>query len=114
MNNFLRMRIFFQSLTGEVRTWFRALPTNSINDIEALYRQFLNRWEKKKYPLHILSEYENLRRGTQETIQDYFTIFNNIYNIIPQNLRPPPDLALIEFPDAFDSDMAYQFRERNP
>ena len=74
----------------------------------------MNRWERKKDPLHILSEYENRRRGTQEIVQDYCTRFNNVYNAIPQNLRPPPDLALIKFPDAFDFDMAYQLRERAP
>lgn len=29
-----------------------------------------------------------------------------IYNAIPVNLRPPPHLALIKFPDGFDTDMA--------
>ena len=89
----VRMKVFVQSLTGDVRTWFRALPANSINDPQALYQTFLNRWEKKKDPLHILSEYENLRRGTQETVQDYCTRFNSIYNDIPHNLRPPLDLV---------------------
>lgn len=28
----VRMKVFVQSLTGDVRTWFRALPTNNIND----------------------------------------------------------------------------------
>jgi len=45
------MRIFIQSLTGEVRAWFRALPANSIINLEELYTTFLNRWEKKKDPL---------------------------------------------------------------
>ena len=103
----VRMKVFVQSLTGDVRTWFRALPAISINDPQALYQTFLNRWEKKKDPLQILSEYENLRRGTQETVQDYCTRFNNIYNVVPQNIIPPLDLALIKLPDAFDSDMAY-------
>lgn len=69
---------------------------------------------EKKDPLQILSEYENLKRGTQETVQDYCTRFNNVYKAIPQNLRPPPDLALIKFPDGFDSDMDFQLRERAP
>lgn len=47
----VRMRIFFQSLTGEVRTWFRALRAKNINSLETLYTQFLNCWEKKKDPL---------------------------------------------------------------
>jgi len=38
----VKMRIFVQSLTGEVRTWFRALPENNIDSLETLYRQFLN------------------------------------------------------------------------
>lgn len=44
----VRMRIFVQSLTGEVRTWFRALATNRIDSLETLYRQFFNCWEKKE------------------------------------------------------------------
>ena len=72
----------------------------------------MNHWEKKKYDLQILSEYENLKRGTQEIVQDYCTRFNTVYNAIPQNLRPPPDLALIKFRDGFYSDMAFQLRER--
>ena len=110
----VRMKIFVQSLTGDVRTWFRALPINTIADPDALYQTFLNRWENKKDPLHILSEYESLKRGPQEIVQDYCARFNNVYNAIPQNLRPPPNLALIKFPDGFDFDMAYQLRERAP
>ena len=52
--NDVRMRIFVQSLTGEVRTCFRALLANSVTEVRALYRSFLNRWEKKKDPLQIL------------------------------------------------------------
>lgn len=103
----VRMKIFVQSLTGDVRTWFRTLAANSIASPEALYQAFLNRWEKKKDPLHILTEYDNFKRGPQETVQDYCARFNNVYSAIPQNLRPPPDLALIKFLDGFDPDMAY-------
>ena len=51
----VRMKIFVQILTGDVRTWFRSLAPNSIADPEALYQTCINRWEKKKDPLHILS-----------------------------------------------------------
>lgn len=110
----VRMKIFVQSLTGDVRPWFRALPMKFIADPEALYQTFINRWEKKKDPLHILSEYDTIKRGPQQAILDYCARFSNVYNAIPQNLRPPPDLALYKFPEGFDSDMAYQLRERAP
>ena len=103
----VRMIIFVQSIIGEVRTWFRTLPANSVVDLPALYRTFLNRWEKKKDPLQILSDFGKLKRGPNETVQDYITRFNEAYNVVPQNLRPPPDSVLIKFPDGFDFDIAY-------
>ena len=110
----VRMKFFVQSLTGEVRTWFRALGAHTIANPDTLYEAFLNRWEKNKDPLHILLEYDTLKRGPQEAVQDYCARFNNVYTAIPQNLRPPPDLALIKFFDGFDPNMAYQLRERAP
>jgi len=50
----VRMKFFVQSLTGEVRTWFRALGAHTIADPNTLYQAFLNRLEKKKNLLHIL------------------------------------------------------------
>jgi len=110
----VRMRIFVQSLTCDVRTWFRSLVANSITTPDELYLVFTNKWEKKKNPLHILGEYDTIKRGPQETVLEYCARFNNVYNAIPQNLRPPPDLALYKFPDGFDPDMAYQLKERAP
>ena len=93
----VQMRIFAQTLAGEVRTWFRSLPNNNIDSLEVFYQKFLNRWEKKKNPLQILSEYEKIKWGPNEIVQDYCTRFNNVYNAISADLRPPPSLALIKF-----------------
>ena len=110
----VRMRIFVQSLSGDVRTWFRSLAANTIANPDQLYQYFTYRWEKKTAPLHILAEYDTIRRGPQETVLEYCARFNNVYNAIPQNLRPPLDLSLYKFPDGFDPDMAYQLKERAP
>jgi hypothetical protein len=109
----VQMRLFAQSLTGEVKKWFKTLRAASITDIASFHRSFLDRWEVKKNPLQILSEYENIRRNQGETVQDYCTRFNNLYNAIPADIKPPQGLALIKFPDGFDADMSYQLRERN-
>jgi hypothetical protein len=67
----------------------------------------------KENPLQILSEYENIRKNQGETVHDYYTRFNNLYNAIPADINPPQGLAVIKFPDGFDDDMSYQLRERN-
>jgi hypothetical protein len=109
----VQMRLFAQSLMGDVKKWYKGLCVASVLDLTAFQQSFLERWEVNKNPLQILSEYENIRRNQGETVQDYYTDFNNQYNAIPTNIKPPQCLALIKFPDGFDSDMSYQLRERN-
>ena len=89
---------------------FKGLLANHIVDLASFHRVFIDRWERKKNPLQILSEYDNIRRTINESVQDYCTRFNSIYNVTPTNIKPPPDLALIKFPDGFDTDMSYQLR----
>lgn len=110
----VEIRLFSQTLIGDVNKWFKSFLSNHIADLENFQRLFIDRWENKKDPLQILLEYENIRRRPNETIQCYCTIFNNICNAVPVNLRPPPNLALIKFPNGFNIDMAYQLSERNP
>ena len=110
----VQMRLFAQTLIGDVKKWFKGLPTNHVADLDAFHRLFIDRWEIKKNHLQILSKYNNIRRAPNESIQDYCTRFNIIYNAIIANIKPPPDLALIKFPNGFDTDMPYQLRERNP
>jgi hypothetical protein len=85
----VQMRLFAQSLTGDVKKWYKGLRVASMLDLTAFQRSFLDRWEVKKNPLQILSEYENIRRNQGETVQDYCTRFNNLYNAIPANIKPP-------------------------
>jgi hypothetical protein len=109
----VQMRLFSQSLTGDIKKWHKDLPATSVPNLVVFQRIFLDRWEVQKNPLQILSEYENIRRNQGETVQDYCTHFNNLYNAIPSEIKPPEGLTLIKFPDGFDADMSYQLRERN-
>lgn len=109
----VQMRLFTQTLTWDVKKWVKDLSANHITDLAAFHRLFIDKWERNKNPLQILSEYDNIKRSPNESIQDYCTRFNIICNAIPGNIKPPPNLALIKFPNGFDIDMSYQLRERN-
>ena len=43
------MRLFAQTLAGDVRKLFRGLPANSIDNIYVFYQHFLNRWVSQNY-----------------------------------------------------------------
>lgn len=68
----------------------------------------------QRKPLQILSDYNNLERNTGESVQNYCTRFNSVYNALPLDLKPPQGLALAKFPKGFDLEMGYQLRERDP
>jgi hypothetical protein len=46
----VKMRLFTQSLVGEVIKWFRALPAASIINFEAFETSFLAQWDENKNP----------------------------------------------------------------
>ena len=62
------MRLFSETLTSDVKKWFKAFPTNHIVDLANFQRLFIHKWDKKKNPLQILSEYENIRRAPNDLI----------------------------------------------
>ena len=47
----VQMRLFAQTLTGEVKKWFKGLVVVSVTNLSLFHRLFLNKWEKKKDPL---------------------------------------------------------------
>jgi hypothetical protein len=65
------MRLFSQSLYGEVIKWFIGIVARSIHDFQEFEEVFLRKWEKKKNSLHLLTQYNNLKRGLAESVQDF-------------------------------------------
>ena len=62
----------------------------------------------------LIEEYNQLKRLPDETVQQFSDRFNQIYHSMPLNIRPPPDLALLHYPRAFDSEIEFRLRERSP
>jgi hypothetical protein len=107
-----KMRLFAQSLAGEVRKWFRALPPASIQNFEAFETSFLAKWGDKKNPLQLLTQYNNMRRSPDETVQEFSARFIKVYNSIPTEVKPPPRAAQLRYVDSFESDFSLLLRER--
>jgi len=97
----VQMRLFAQTLTGDVKKWCKGLPTTHIEDLDVFIDcLWIDRKQRKtlsKYYLNIIT--------LEEILMDQF---NSIYNAIPTNIKRPPNLRLIKFPDGFDTDMSYQ------
>jgi len=89
----VKMRILAQSLSGKVKKWFRALPTGSIPNFAAFEGSFLAKWEEKQNPLQFLTQYNNLKRKSNENIPEFSARFLKSYESIPDEFMPPTGTA---------------------
>ena len=104
--------MFVQNFIGEVRKWFKALRAGSIHSWVEFEDSFLRKWGNRTNPVQALTEYNNLRRAPEETVQNFSKRFNKIYNSIPAHLKPPRALAQLRYVESFDSDFSLLLRER--
>jgi uncharacterized small protein (DUF1192 family) len=106
------MRVFVQSLDGEVRKWFRGLAPGSIAGIEALDSVFLRQWGDRKDYMCYMTEFGALRKMDGEFVSEFSKRFNKMYNKIPLEIKPSEASAQISYVGAFDPDFCLLLRER--
>jgi uncharacterized small protein (DUF1192 family) len=106
------MRVFVQSLDGEVRKWFRGLAPGSIFGIEALDSVFLRQWGDRKDFMYYMTEFGSLKKMEGEYVSDFSKRFNEMYNKIPAEINPLEASAQISYAGAFDPDFCILLRER--
>jgi hypothetical protein len=106
------MRVFIQSLDGEVRKWFRGFALGSIVGIEALDSSFLRQWGDRKDFMYYMTEFGSLKKMEGESISDFSKIFNKMYNKIPTEIKPSEASAKISYASAFGPDFCLLSRER--
>jgi hypothetical protein len=98
------MRVFVQSLDGEVRKWFRRLAHRSIVGIEALDSAFLRQWGDKKDFMYYMTDLGSLKKMGKDSVSDFSKRFNKMYNKIPAEIKPKEASAKISYASAFDLD----------
>jgi hypothetical protein len=106
------MRVFIQSLDGEVRKWFRGLALESIAGIEALDSAFLRQWGDRKDFMYYMTEFGSLKKMEGESVSDFSKRFNKMYNKILAEIMPSEASAKISYASAFGPDFCLLLRER--
>jgi hypothetical protein len=104
--------LLVQTFEGQVITWFRGLPMDSIPSYNDLETSFLRQWGEKKDHLYYLTEFGALRKKTSKSVLEFIQIFNKLYDKIPAEVKPSQPAAKVTFEGSFDSDFSLCLRER--
>jgi hypothetical protein len=86
-------RLLVQTFEGQVRTWFRGLPADSIGSYDELESAFIRQWGERKDHLYYLTEFGALRKKNSETVLEFTQRFNKLYNKIPAEVKPSQPAA---------------------
>ena len=105
------MRVFVQSLDGEVRKWFRGLAPGSIAGIEALDSVFLRKWGDMKDYMCYMTDFGSLNKLEGDSVSDFSKRFNKMYNKIPDEIKPSEASAKMSYASAFGPDFCLLLRE---
>lgn len=108
----VKMRLCAQSLKTNVKDWFRGLAARSIPDIDKFHVIFLEKWVEKKKIVQMLTCYNQLKRGIDESIKKFSSRFNTVYNSLPADCKPLEGMAKLHFAEAFDDEFALFLREK--
>ena len=108
----VKMWLFAHSLSREAKKWLKDLLAGSILTFQAFQNAFLERWDDKQSPLHLLSQYNSLKKGGFESVHEFSSRFMRVYNSIPDDINPSVAADKLHYTEAFDNDFPFSLRER--
>jgi hypothetical protein len=82
------MRLFIWIMEGDIRKWFRGLPSTSIGTWKSIKLAFMRQWGEKRDRIYYLTEFGSSNKKANENVVDFIRRFNNIYNNIPIDMKP--------------------------
>jgi hypothetical protein len=110
--NDIFMMIFFQTLGGVFRKWFRELHVASIDGWATLEASFMRRWDEKRDSLYYLNNFVPLKKRANETVDDFNKRFNKLYKKISEDIKPSQPTTKVTYIGEFDVDFSMSLRER--
>ena len=85
----VKVRLFSQTLAGEVTKWYKILVDDSIMSYKSFKDALKDKWANQKYPKQYLFEYHFIRRKESDFVQEFLDTFMKMYNSIPNQFKPP-------------------------
>jgi hypothetical protein len=84
------MRIFASSFTKEALDWFIAPPRNHLTSYEYFANLFKSIWSTKTNDGTLGDQFNQIQKRENETVKEFNTIFDRLYNQIPTVFFPTP------------------------
>jgi hypothetical protein len=89
-------------LTEEDIDWFKGLPDNHIMSYDVFSNLFKRRWSKKADGGTPGNHFNQIKRKENETLKEFISIFDSLYNQIPTEYRPTTSSICLLYMNDFE------------
>jgi ribonuclease HI len=110
----VKMTLFAYSLEGDAAEWFTDFPAAKFSTLDEILDEFRKRWGDHKEHRFQLAALHTIRKKENETMVEFNTRFNNIVKSLHKDIKPPDAAILIHYTEAFEGEMRYALRDKEP
>ena len=99
------MKLFSLSLDRDAGDWFNNLPDNSFATLVTFKIAFTNKFGEKKEPRHQLAALTTIKRGENETMDEFDKKFTDLTKAIHTDYKPTAQSILFYYIEALSGEM---------
>ena len=108
------MKLFSTTLYDAARRWYLGLLDGSIKTMDRLEKIFLRRWSIKEDPNMLLTRLNILVRHENESIREFHTRFEALFQRIPPSHHLKDDYLVHIYTRSFSGQLGYLLRDKDP
>jgi hypothetical protein len=90
------------------------MDDDKFSTLAEIQKAFMERWGDKKEDRHLLVSLSSSQKKENETMEEFNKRFNDLVKILPQTIKPLDASILIHYMEAFEGEIRYQLRDKEP
>jgi len=110
----VKMKLFALSLEEDAFDWFSNLDDNKFPTLSSLIDEFMDKLGDKKEHRHALVALNTIKKTENETMIEFNKRVNDLVNSMHKDIKPSEASILIYYIEAFNGDLDYQLRDKEP
>jgi hypothetical protein len=110
----VKMTLFAFSLEGNAAEWFEDFPANKFSTLDSILDEFRKRWGDQKEHRFQLDALTTSHKKENETVSEFNDKFNYVVKNLHKDVKPPDAAILIYYIEAFEGEMRYALRDKEP
>jgi hypothetical protein len=110
----VKMTLFVYSLEGDAAEWFTDFDPAKFNTLDSILDEFRKRWGDQKEHRFQLAALTSSHKKENETVEEFNAKFNSLVRSLHDDIKPSDAAVLIYYMEAFEREMRYALRDKDP